>query len=249
MLTDWFTILVQGINFLVLMVLLSKFLFTPIIRAMDKREADIADTLHRAREKERRAEEAEEELVRRHLNLAEEREVVLAGAREQAATLERELSRQAREKVEQARLQWEQDLRQAQDRFLDRAAAAVSEQVVRATEQVLQDLSGRELEQAVLNRFLERLGSEGESPLPPSSNRLVLRTTFPVDEQSRNRAKNTLHTLFPDAEQIEFTDSMQGPAGIELACGSHKITWGIEDHLRSVRNELNGLLNMDGQPS
>lgn len=251
MLTDWFTIIVQAINFLILVVLLSKFLFTPIIRAMDKREADIADTLNRAREKEHWAEKTKEELARKHLAVAEEREIVLAKAREQAETLEKELSLQAREKVDLARQQWEQDLRQHQDSFLDKAAGAVSDQVMRSTEGVLRELSGRDLGQAVLDRFLERLQSEDRASLLPvtSDEALVLHTTFPLDDQTRDRVRAALHPLFPTAGTIDFKTSGQGAVGIQLTCGSHKITWSIEDHLKTVRNELNGLLTMDKQPS
>ena len=251
MLTDWFTVVVQGINFLILVGLLSRFLFTPIIRAMDKREADIADTLFRAREKERLATEAEEELEQKHRTISEERDMVLTGARQQAKELERELAGQAREQVDRLRRQWEEDLRRHQDRFLDRAAAAVSDQVMQNTDRVLRELSGRDLGQAVLDRFLERLTSkEDASRLKPApSDDLVLRTTFPLDEQSRERIRTALGPLFPHAAKIRFDPSLQGPAGIELTCGSHRISWSIENHLSAVRNELNGLLTMDEQPS
>lgn len=251
MLTDRFTIIVQAINFLILVGLLSKFLFTPIIRAMDKREADIADTLSRAEEKERRVSEAEEGLARKHSLIAAERETVLTQARQQAELLEKELSDQARQRVDQARIRWEQDLRQHQGRFLDMAAAAVSEQVLQSSDRVLRDLSGRGLEQAVLDRFLERIQSENETALlsPGSSGELALRTTFPLPPHSRERAEKTLRALFPGISKISFAASLRGSAGIELACGNRRIAWSIEDHLETVRTELNGLLTMDEHPS
>ena len=41
MLIDWFTVAAQAINFLILVLLLRRFLYGPIVKAMDDREAAI----------------------------------------------------------------------------------------------------------------------------------------------------------------------------------------------------------------
>jgi len=249
-LVDWFTIAVQGINFLILIGLLSRFLFKPILRAMDKREADIADTLNRARSREQHAAEAEKHLEERHQAIEEEREAVLAGARKRAGALEQELSRQARQDVERARQQWLQDLQQSRERFLDKASTAIGEQVLRNTDRVLRELSGQNLEQAILDRFLERIQSEDKNalfPEPSPSGEVVLRTSFPLDEQARERVRTALQPFSSSALGIRFTSSLQGGGGIELLCDSHKITWSFEDYLKTVRGELAGLFTMDGE--
>ena len=45
---DWFTVVAQIVNFLTLVGLLKKFLYGPIIRAMDDRERRIASRLEEA---------------------------------------------------------------------------------------------------------------------------------------------------------------------------------------------------------
>jgi F-type H+-transporting ATPase subunit b len=48
---DWITVAAQMINFLVLVWLLKRFLYGPIIKAMDEREAQIAERMReRARD-------------------------------------------------------------------------------------------------------------------------------------------------------------------------------------------------------
>ena len=42
---DWFTVLVQAINFLILVWLLKRFLYKPILHAIDEREKGIATQL------------------------------------------------------------------------------------------------------------------------------------------------------------------------------------------------------------
>ena len=58
MLIDWFTVIAQIINFLVLVALLKRFLYGRIIKAMDQREEKIAFRLADA---ERKRNEAEQE--------------------------------------------------------------------------------------------------------------------------------------------------------------------------------------------
>ena len=48
MLIDWFTVIAQVINFLVLVVLLKRFLYKPILDAIDQREKRIASALAEA---------------------------------------------------------------------------------------------------------------------------------------------------------------------------------------------------------
>ena len=45
MLINWFTVLAQIINFLILVFLLKRFLYKPILRAMAEREEKMADAL------------------------------------------------------------------------------------------------------------------------------------------------------------------------------------------------------------
>src|SRR5690625_483915 len=73
---DWVTVLAQLANFLLLMWLLRRFLFRPILAGIDAREAEIARRLSAADEARVQAEVAEEryqELYRQTLVSQEER--------------------------------------------------------------------------------------------------------------------------------------------------------------------------------
>ncbi len=52
MLIDWFTVVAQAINFLILVWLLQRFLFKPILGAIDEREKGIAAQLAAGRGQE-----------------------------------------------------------------------------------------------------------------------------------------------------------------------------------------------------
>jgi len=52
MLTDWFTIVAQALNFLILVWLMKRFLYKPILHAIDEREKRIATELRTRTRKE-----------------------------------------------------------------------------------------------------------------------------------------------------------------------------------------------------
>lgn len=60
MLIDWFTVIAQIVNFLVLLLLLRRFLYRPILDAMQARERKVAERLESAAQERIRAEEERE---------------------------------------------------------------------------------------------------------------------------------------------------------------------------------------------
>ena len=62
MLINWFTVLAQIVNFLILIYLLKRFLFKPILGAMAERERKMVDALNRAKGAEEKAKNKAREL-------------------------------------------------------------------------------------------------------------------------------------------------------------------------------------------
>jgi F-type H+-transporting ATPase subunit b len=80
MLIDWFTVGAQVLNFLILIYLLKRFLYGPILRAMDRREERIADRLREAAERSEDAGKRAADLERRQSELAERRDAMMKAA-------------------------------------------------------------------------------------------------------------------------------------------------------------------------
>jgi len=80
MLIDWFTVVAQAVNFLILVWLLKRFLYRPVLAAIDAREQKIATQLAQATQREAQAQTEREEFQRRNETLAREREAILRKA-------------------------------------------------------------------------------------------------------------------------------------------------------------------------
>ncbi|MCA1796368.1 MAG: hypothetical protein LC645_02300 [Geobacteraceae bacterium] len=62
MLIDNFTVIAQLINFLILVWLLKRFLYQPVLRAVDAREARLQEQQQQAQEEQNQAQELKHEL-------------------------------------------------------------------------------------------------------------------------------------------------------------------------------------------
>jgi len=108
---DWFTVVAQIVNFLILVALLKRFLYGPIVRAMDRRETAIATRMEAA---DKRIDEAEQERMRYEKlarELAEAKDELRLKARKEAEQLRETLLKEAREEVDMSRAKWHEALR------------------------------------------------------------------------------------------------------------------------------------------
>jgi len=155
------------VTFLILLVLLAKYAWGPILKAMNAREDGIKSDLDHARKEREEAQRLLEE-QRAMLNLArkERAEAVEAGRRD-AERLKSEI-------LDEARKQREQLLKQAEaqiDAGLRQARSALKGEAADLAIQAAGKLMGRNLDDATQRRLvedyladLERLGSGSETP-------------------------------------------------------------------------------------
>ncbi|MFP4166061.1 MAG: F0F1 ATP synthase subunit B [Opitutales bacterium] len=101
-------IVAQGINFILVMVVLWKFAVKPVVSTLDERQQKIADGLQYAEEMKTQLAEAERERAEKRKETSEEAQRILAEAREQAKEL-------LEKKTQEATAQAEAVLRKASE--------------------------------------------------------------------------------------------------------------------------------------
>ena len=77
---DWVTVLAQIANFLVLLWLLKRFLYRPILDGIDAREAEIAKRIAAAAEAQHAAQTAESQYIKQRAQLLAEQDRLLEKA-------------------------------------------------------------------------------------------------------------------------------------------------------------------------
>ena len=96
MLADWFTIVAQALNFLILVWLMKRFLYKPILHAIDEREKRIATELANADAKKAEAQKEHEEFQHKNEEFDKQRAELLSKAKDEAQAERQRLLDEAR---------------------------------------------------------------------------------------------------------------------------------------------------------
>jgi F-type H+-transporting ATPase subunit b len=102
MLIDWFTVAAQALNFLILVWLMKRFLYKPILNAIDAREKLIAKELADADAKKAEAQKEHEEFQKKNEEFDQQRAALLTKATDEAKTERERLLDDARKASHQS---------------------------------------------------------------------------------------------------------------------------------------------------
>ncbi|MBN1141026.1 MAG: hypothetical protein JXB25_04395 [Deltaproteobacteria bacterium] len=247
MLIDWFTVVAQIVNFLILMMLLKRFLFVPIVAHMEERQEKIVRQLEEAKARETEAAAQRAHYRELETRLAEERAARLRQAEEAADQRRRELLDVARAEVRDKRRAWIGALKREQDGFVHQMRKRCGTEIFRVSRRVLRDLADRELNDQVGEIFLKKL----ESLEPPEQQQLHrgaaeggarLVSPFPLAEPLRNRIAERLRELLGLERAVDFQVDESRPLGIELHLGGIRLSWSAEDYLDGLETAAAALL-------
>src|SRR5512147_2412030 len=111
MLIDWFTVGAQALNFLILVWLLKRFLYQPILHAIDAREKRIAAELADADAKKAEAQKERDAFQQKNEELDQQRDELLRKATDEAQTERQRLLDEARQAAEALNIKRQETLR------------------------------------------------------------------------------------------------------------------------------------------
>jgi len=239
---DWFTLIAQVVNLLVLIGLLKHLLFGRIVRAMNEREATIAGRLEDAARTRAAAEQEAQRFRTRRRELEEEREQVLAQSREQAEALRQELMDAARLEADNAQLQWLEALQRERQELLHEFRENLGQAVFTLASEGLKALANADLEEQILKVFVQRLQAlepekreEIVAAVRDSDLEVELRTAFPLAPQAREQLSRSLREQLDDSVDVRFTTAPELICGVELRVRSHRIVWNLDSYLEGVQ--------------
>lgn len=245
MLIDWYTVGAQIINFVILVWLLKRFLYRPILRAIDAREARIAADLSDAKETRAKAEREREKFENKNADLERQRDERLEEVTREASHKRHRLMDAARRAAEQLRAKQIEALRREQDSLSQDIVRKARAEVLAISRQALEDLANQSLESAMTDVFLDRLQGLDESnrreladDLAGSGDAISLRSAFPLPEVQQTRLREALTNALETEITIRFEAAPEIIGGIELVGGGHKLGWSIEEYLHALERHL-----------
>ncbi|HHP7230924.1 MAG TPA: F0F1 ATP synthase subunit B [Xenococcaceae cyanobacterium] len=246
MLFDWFTLIAQLINFLILVWLLYRFLYKPITKTIQTRQNQLEKRWREADKKQAAANAEMASYQQKQQELAQKEQEFLDRAQEQGEQKYHQLVRQARQEVAQKQATWENAIAQQQEQFLETLKEKVTQQVYAITRQALRELADVNLEEQAIANFLDRLKNLNQSErnnlarsLQHSDNGLVIRSGFELSQQTRNQIVDSLQQQqLYQGNNVQFTTTPGLICGLELQASDYKVAWNLQSYLQSLDEHL-----------
>ena len=250
MLIDWFTVGAQVINFLVLVWLLKRFLYRPILDAIDAREQRISAELADADAKRAEAKQERETFQRKNQVFDEQRAALLAQATDAAKSERQRLLDEARQAADALRDKRQEALRQEADQLNQALRRRTQQEVFAIARKTLTDLAGASLEARLVEVFIERLGAmDGDAraefveALKTTFDPVRVRSAFELPPAQRVLIQAALNGAFETEVSVQFDAGPDLVGGIELTANGQRIGWSIADYLKSLEQGVGELLN------
>lgn len=240
---DWFTFFAQIINFLILLWLLRKFLYGPLLNVMKNREEKISSRLEEARSKLEEAEDKSTEYQKKLNELEKQKSTWLEEAKEEAESVKLELMQEARNEVEKVRSKWMKAVEREKMMFLEELEEQSFQKIIGIVEHMVSDLADRSLEKQAINRFINRIKGMSDEERKQmidavDANHLEIATAFPTEEEDRKQIDATISQLLDSEKGCRYTHDPELGFGIEMRSNGWKIGWNMKGYLEELKSEV-----------
>ena len=255
MLINWFTVAAQAINFLILVWLLKRFLYKPILHAIDEREKGIAAQLADVEAKKAEAKKDRDDFQHKNDVFDEERAALLKKATDDAGSERQRLLDEARKEADALRSKRQEALRAEQRNLSGDITRWTRDQVFDIARKTLTDLAGTGLEERIGDVFVRRVraltGAAKEqlaTAFKASNHTVSVHSAFDLPPAQQGAIESAVKDTFAPDAKVEFETAPELVSGIELSTNGHKIAWSIADYLSTLEKSAGELLLADATP-
>lgn len=245
MLIDWFTVVAQAINFLVLVWLLKRYLYGPILDAIDAREQRIARVLTEAEKEKGDAQKQRDEYNCRNQEFIEERKALMSQMEDELDARRSQLLEDAHQAAYAVSAKHHEALQREQKAFGEELARRAEEQVFSIARKALHDLADASLEERITTVFTRRVRDMNDSTkqelaeaLAASSEPARVRSAFELPAEQQATIRQTLNDAFAADIPVSFEIAPNGIGGIELISSGRKVAWNIDEYLTLLQKSI-----------
>ncbi|MDD2737666.1 MAG: F0F1 ATP synthase subunit delta [Methylomonas lenta] len=250
MLIDWFTVGAQALNFLILVWLMKRFLYQPILHAIDEREKRIAAELSDADTKRAQAQKERDEFQRKNEVFDQQRTALFSQAKIDVAAERQRLLDEARQAADSLSAKRQESLRNEVHHLNLVIRRRTQQEVFAIARQTLTDLATTSLEESlceVFTRRLQEMDAETKQGLAEALKTALapslVRSAFELSAEQRALIQNALNETFSAEVNIRFETTPDLISGIELTTvNGQKLAWSISDYLLSLEKAVDELV-------
>ena len=244
MLIDWFTVVAQVVNFLILVWLLKRFLYKPILDAIDAREKRIAEKNANADAAKADAQQERDDFEHKNSSFDQERAASLKKASDEAKAERDRILEAARKDADALSAKRRDELQAEQQRLNEEIARRTQQEVFALARKTLHDLAAVSLEARMCDVFTQHLRSlngdvkkELVVSVQTAKQPSRVRSAFELPPEQRSQIQTALNESLAADVQIQFETEPNLISGIELNVNGKKMAWSVNEYLKNVEKQ------------
>ncbi len=155
------------------------------------------------------------------------------------------LLEEARKESYALRSKLEATLNEEQNNLTNTIARKTQEEVFAIARKTLKELADQNLEDSVINVFIQRLKTLKEeqrqqlaAALLQSNTTIAVKSAFDLTEMQKQKIENPVKVLLGNNVAFNFSTVPDLVSGIELSANGYKLTWSISEYLDSIKKVI-----------
>lgn len=241
---DWVTVVAQLLNFLVLVWLLKRFLYRPILDGIDARESEIANRMGEASHVQDEAKSMVTHYQAKLDTLQEEQSSTLERAHQEGLAERDELLNDARLRIREEQSATKRQQHEQAVEYIAQLHRDSAQTLLSVIKKALLEMSDETLEERLtlhaLNtvdrqEVIDRSAAAGKTQQPTITTRTAL------DAAATQRISKSAEHIWPGCDIVFDTDAEQAP-GVIIQFDSSQVAWTIDVYVDELQTRLNNSL-------
>ena len=230
---ELYTIIAQILNFAVLIFLLNKFLYKPVLKTMEKRRSNIKQKIEETEKKLQESDKLKEDYLNKLKEVEKENVILRKQALEDVKKFKELELQKAKDDISIKKDKFNDYLQLEQKNLIENFNDNLADMFIEYSNNILKVIANSNLQNEIVNSFIEKLNGLTSDKIN-SINELNLDTIYilsnsDLNEEERKLIHNSLIDKGLIFKNIEYSIDKKLILGIELRARSYVLSWNVKE--------------------
>ncbi len=238
---SWFEIIAQIINFFIILFLLQKLLYKPILNVMAARQERIQKSQIEADEKMDEAEKLMNQYNKKMADIQKEKQDIMDGARKEAEEKKEALLENYRQEAESKRNAYLKEIDDEKERFIANLRKKLGSGAVAIASHIVSTVSSKDLDKEVFQRFvanLKDLGQEIPNMESLDEETIDIYSARELSDDEKKTVEDVLNKQIQHIQQIEYRIDPDLIVGYEMHLQTYTVHASVKNYLDEIEQDI-----------
>ena len=235
---DWLTLLAQIINLTVLIWLLKRFLYKPILKIVEARQSLIATEIQQAKDATKEAEAQLEMYQKKVADFDQERNTLFQEAMQEAQNFKDKLTGESKQAIQLSKKNWQQELSQEKQSFDEGLQNAIVANFKTFASDALHDMADEDLSARIIAKFYDQMKHLSASDRKKFASEAVPTKLYKKTKYDLKEFILDWCGAKSDSVRFEYKQNTALICGIAIKTGEQMISWNLASYLDEFKNNM-----------